>query len=170
MEPFLPTISLFISPYSLDHRHGYPFRPLSLVGSYQVGYTRSHPNTEVKMLRACSVPLCSRRWERQVIYLFTFFFFFTFLLFTLLLLLLCYYTTIYILPDFAFFTFVFSLLFSPAFFTLSFFLYTFFILTLCSATPVSFSLFVVPFFSSFFSLFFFSFIFPFPFIFCLFSL
>ena len=38
------------------------------VGSYQVGYTRSHPNTEVKMLRACSVPLCSRRWERQVIY------------------------------------------------------------------------------------------------------
>lgn len=23
------------------------------VGSYQVGYTRSHPNTEVKMLRAC---------------------------------------------------------------------------------------------------------------------
>ena len=24
-----------------------------LVGSYQVGYTRSHPNTEVKMLRAC---------------------------------------------------------------------------------------------------------------------
>ena len=25
----------------------------SLVGSYQVGYTRSHPNTEVKMLRAC---------------------------------------------------------------------------------------------------------------------
>ena len=43
------------------------------VGSYQVGYTRSHPNTEVKMLRACSVPLCSHRWERQVIYLFVFF-------------------------------------------------------------------------------------------------
>ena len=46
------------------------------VGSYQVGYTRSHPNTEVKMLRACSVPLCSHRWERQVIYLFIFFGFF----------------------------------------------------------------------------------------------
>ena len=38
------------------------------VGSYQVGYTRSHLNTEVKMLRACSVPLCSHRWERQVTY------------------------------------------------------------------------------------------------------
>ena len=58
-------------PFSTCH-HGYPFRPLSLVGSYQVGYTRSHPNTEVKMLRACSVPLCSHRWERQVIYLFVF--------------------------------------------------------------------------------------------------
>ena len=51
----------------------YPFLPLSLVGSYQVGYTRSHLNTEVKMLRACSVPLCSHRRERQVIYLFVFF-------------------------------------------------------------------------------------------------
>ena len=48
---------------------------------YQVGYTRSHPNTEVKMLRACSVPLCSHRWERQVTYLFPLFFsfFFTFI-------------------------------------------------------------------------------------------
>ena len=47
----------------------YYFCSFLLVGSYQVGYTRSHPNTEVKMLRACSVPLCSHRWERQVIYL-----------------------------------------------------------------------------------------------------
>ena len=54
-------------------RLDYPFRYLSSVGSYQVGYTRSHPNTEVKMLRACSVPLCSHRWERQVIYLLFFF-------------------------------------------------------------------------------------------------
>ena len=61
-HPFSP---LYLSTLRLD----YPFRPLSLVGSYQVGYTRSHPNTEVKMLRACSVPLCSHRWERQVIYL-----------------------------------------------------------------------------------------------------
>ena len=53
--------------------HDYPFLTLSSVGSYQVGYTRSHPNTEVKMLRACSVPLCSHRRERQVIYLFNFF-------------------------------------------------------------------------------------------------
>ena len=30
-----------------------PFSFLLSVGSYQVGYTRSHPNTEVKMLRAC---------------------------------------------------------------------------------------------------------------------
>ena len=52
--------------------HDYPFLSLSSVGSYQVGYTRSHPNTEVKMLRACSVPLCSHRRERQVIYLFIF--------------------------------------------------------------------------------------------------
>ena len=55
-----------------DDCHDYPILTLSLVGSYQVGYTRSHPNTEVKMLRACSVPLCSHRWERQVIYLFVF--------------------------------------------------------------------------------------------------
>ena len=53
----------------------YYFCSFLLVGSYQVGYTRSHPNTEVKMLRACSVPLCSHRWERQVIYLFAFFFY-----------------------------------------------------------------------------------------------
>ena len=51
----------------------YLFLFLISVGSYQVGYTRSHPNTEVKMLRACSVPLCSHRWERQVIYLLLFF-------------------------------------------------------------------------------------------------
>ena len=57
----------------LPTHHDYPFLTLSSVGSYQVGYTRSHPNTEVKMLRACSVPLCSHRWERQVIYLFLFF-------------------------------------------------------------------------------------------------
>ena len=61
---FPPSFSLLFDCY-----HDYPFLTLSLVGSYQVGYTRSHPNTEVKMLRACSVPLCSHRWERQVIYL-----------------------------------------------------------------------------------------------------
>ena len=72
MEPFLPAIS---SSFSLPARLDYPFLYLSLVGSYQVGYTRSHPNTEVKMLRACSVPLCSHRWERQVIYLLFFLFF-----------------------------------------------------------------------------------------------
>ena len=66
--PDHPFSSLYLSTLRLD----YPFHPLSLVGSYQVGYTRSHPNTEVKMLRACSVPLCSHRWERQVIYLFVF--------------------------------------------------------------------------------------------------
>ena len=60
---------LFYSHSYPDRCHIYPFLTLSLVGSYQVGYTRSHPNTEVKMLRACSVPLCSHRWERQVIYL-----------------------------------------------------------------------------------------------------
>ena len=64
-------LSFFLTHFPADH--DYPFLPLSLVGSYQVGYTRSHPNTEVKMLRACSVPLCSHRWERQVIYLFVFF-------------------------------------------------------------------------------------------------
>ena len=64
--------SLFLS-FFLKDRIDYLFLPLSLVGSYQVGYTRSHPNTEVKMLRACSVPLCSHRRERQVIYLFNFF-------------------------------------------------------------------------------------------------
>ena len=53
--------------------HNYYFLFFISVGSYQVGYTRSHPNTEVKMLRACSVPLCSHRWERKVIYLFIFF-------------------------------------------------------------------------------------------------
>ena len=56
----------------------YLFLFLLLVGSYQVGYTRSHPNTEVKMLRARSVPLCSHRWERRVIYLFDFFLLFSF--------------------------------------------------------------------------------------------
>ena len=68
-------ILLLTPSFSLlpDCSHGYPFLTLSLVGSYQVGYTRSHPNTEVKMLRACSVPLCSHRWERQVIYLLLFF-------------------------------------------------------------------------------------------------
>ena len=66
---------LFYSHSYPDRCHIYPFLTLSLVGSYQVGYTRSHPNTEVKMLRACSVPLCSHRWERQVIYLFIFFIF-----------------------------------------------------------------------------------------------
>ena len=64
-------LSFFLTHFPTDH--DYPFLPLSLVGSYQVGYTRSHPNTEVKMLRACSVPLCSHRRERQVIYLFVFF-------------------------------------------------------------------------------------------------
>ena len=64
---FPPSFSLLF-----DCCHDYPFLTLSSVGSYQVGYTRSHPNTEVKMLRACSVPLCSHRWERQVIYLFIF--------------------------------------------------------------------------------------------------
>ena len=63
-------LSFFLTHFPADH--DYPFLPLSLVGSYQVGYTRSHPNTEVKMLRACSVPLCSHRRERQVIYLFVF--------------------------------------------------------------------------------------------------
>ena len=63
-------LSFFLTHFPADH--DYPFLPLSLVGSYQVGYTRSHPNTEVKMLRACSVPLCSHRRERQVIYLFIF--------------------------------------------------------------------------------------------------
>ena len=67
---FPPSFSLLFDCY-----HDYPFLTLSLVGSYQVGYTRSHPNTEVKMLRACSVPLCSHRWERQVIYLLFFLFF-----------------------------------------------------------------------------------------------
>ena len=62
-------ICFFIFFYVLD----YVFLFFISVGSYQVGYTRSHPNTEVKMLRACSVPLCSHRWERQVIYLFVFF-------------------------------------------------------------------------------------------------
>ena len=65
---FPPSFSLLF-----DCCHDYPFLTLSSVGSYQVGYTRSHPNTEVKMLRVCSVPLCSHRWERQVIYLFYFF-------------------------------------------------------------------------------------------------
>ena len=69
MEPFLPVIPSFLSPFTPTVRLDYPFRYISSVGSYQVGYTRSHPNTEVKMLRACSVPLCSHRWERQVIYL-----------------------------------------------------------------------------------------------------
>ena len=69
-------IILLTPSFSLlpDCSHSYPFLTLSLVGSYQVGYTRSHPNTEVKMLRACSVPLCSHRWERQVIYLLFFYF------------------------------------------------------------------------------------------------
>ena len=66
-------LSFFLTHFPADH--DYPFLPLSLVGSYQVGYTRSHPNTEVKMLRACSVPLCSHRWERQVIYLLFFFYY-----------------------------------------------------------------------------------------------
>ena len=65
-------ISLYHHCHPTAH-HTYLFCALSLVGSYQVGYTRSHPNTEVKMLRACSVPLCSHRWERQVIYLLFFF-------------------------------------------------------------------------------------------------
>ena len=63
---------LYILLPILSDYHDYPFLSLSSVGSYQVGYTRSHPNTEVKMLRACSVPLCSHRRERQVIYLFVF--------------------------------------------------------------------------------------------------
>ena len=72
---FMPDILFILSlllPHPTHLRHDYPILSLSLVGSYQVGYTRSHPNTEVKMLRACSVPLCSHRWERQVIYLFVF--------------------------------------------------------------------------------------------------
>ena len=68
----LPLLSLFSTYTYWPVHHTYLFLLLSLVGSYQVGYTRSHPNTEVKMLRACSVPLCSHRWERQVIYLFVF--------------------------------------------------------------------------------------------------
>ena len=76
MEPFLYADIIlihFLFDSTPHPYHGYPFLTLSLVGSYQVGYTRSHPNTEVKMLRACSVPLCSHRWERQVIYLLFFF-------------------------------------------------------------------------------------------------
>ena len=69
----LPLLSLFSTYTYRPVYHTYLFLFLSLVGSYQVGYTRSHPNTEVKMLRACSVPLCSHRWERQVIYLLFFF-------------------------------------------------------------------------------------------------
>ena len=68
----------------------YLFLFLLSVGSYQVGYTRSHPNTEVKMLRACSVPLCSHRWERQVIYLFIFLYYSTLLYFTILYITLLY--------------------------------------------------------------------------------
>ena len=48
--------SLFSSSSLVFLYFGYyvmPFSFLLSVGSYQVGYTRSHPNTEVKMLRAC---------------------------------------------------------------------------------------------------------------------
>ena len=95
------TLSFSLLP---DDCHDYPILTLSLVGSYQVGYTRSHPNTEVKMLRACSVPLCSHRWERQVIYLFILFLFFIFSL---------YYVSLSLLPIsdtmFLFFSLLFSL-------------------------------------------------------------
>ena len=73
--------------------HDYLFMTVSLVGSYQVGYTRSHPNTEVKMLRACSVPLCSHRWERQVIYLFDFFLIYYYIIYILFLFLTHIHTT-----------------------------------------------------------------------------